>query len=546
MPDRPERRHRLTRLGTPLVLVALLLVGAMTSSASARFHTDRPKVSGFSFSPDAFAVGPMKSATRARRATTIHFTLSKRAAVRITLSRAMPGRRSGRRCAKARKRLAKRKACTRYVVAGRIARRRLKAGPVAIAFSGRVHGRALPGGRYRATITATGAGHHRSVPKTLTFSIGAGAGAGTGTSPSGAKPPSSPSAPAPAGAQRRVVRSCSQTVSSVAAVQSAVAAAAPGAVICLANGTYGKLSLSARPAGEVVVQSAPPGVTTIGGASMSGSNLTLEGFNVVGDEVAVNPGSDHMTVEFNRISGGHFGIDGGPSDSTDVSDFTIRGNKLIGNFGEDAIRLNRYHDGPDADPYGALIEGNEITGVVENGSHNDCLQSVWAGDHLYIQRNYLHDNNCQGFFVKDQDRPIDTLVIQDNLLVRHDLPCQPASLCPNWVMSPVQIFGPVTNHVFRNNTIWANDSDGVSMWRGSGLQNVQMDHNVIWRAESDTSIAGFTESSDIVCKWSGLPSLSASSSRACSPPFANPAASDYRLGNGIGVDWAPADQQYGP
>ena len=87
---------------------------------------------------------------------------------------------------------------------------------------------------------------------------------------------------------------------------------------------------------------------------------------------------------------------------------------------------------------------------------------MWAGDHLYIQRNYLHDNSCQGFFIKDQDRPIDTLVIQDNLLVRHNLPCQPASLCPNWVMSPVQIFGPITNHVFRNNTIWANDSDGIS------------------------------------------------------------------------------------
>ena len=284
--------NRLTRLGTPLVLVALLLVGAMTSSASARFHTDRPKVSGFSFSPDAFAVGPMKSATRARRATTIHFTLSKRAAVRITLSRAMPGRRSGRRCAKPRKRLAKRKACTRYVVAGRIARRRLKAGPVAIAFSGRVHGRALPGGRYRATITATGAGHHRSVPKTLTFSIGAGAGAGAGTSPSGAKPPSSPSAPAPAGAQRRVVRSCSQTVSSVAAVQSAVAAAAPGAVICLANGTYGKLSLRrGRRARSWYNPRRNPGGTTIGGASMSRLQPDARGrFNVAGDEVAVEPG----------------------------------------------------------------------------------------------------------------------------------------------------------------------------------------------------------------------------------------------------------------
>jgi hypothetical protein len=540
MPDRPPRRHSRTRLRTPLALVALLLAASMPSVASAGFHSDRPKVSGFSFSPDAFSVGPMKSATRARRATTIRFTLSKRAAVRITLLRAVAGRRAGRRCVKPTQRRAKRKACTRHVVAGRITRASLGPGALEVAFSGRLRGRALPAGRYRATITATGRNHHRSVPKSVTFNIGAP------TAPSSAPAPPVPAAPVPAAAQRRAGRPCSQTVRTVAAAQSAVAGAAAGAVICLANGSYGKLSLSARPAGEVVVQSAPPAVTTIGGASLSGSNLTLEGFNIVGNAVAVQPGSDHMIVQFNRISGGHFAIDGGPSDSTNVSDFTIRANKIVGNFGEDAIRLNRYHDGPDADPYGALIEGNEITGVVEDGNHNDCLQSVWAGDHLYIQRNYLHDNNCQGVFIKDQDRPIDTVVIQDNLLVRHNLPCQPASLCPNWVMSPVQIFGPITNHVFRNNTIWANDSDGITMWRGTGLQGVQIDHNVIWRADSDASIGGYSESSNIVCKWSGLPSLSASSSRNCAPRFPNPAAGDYRLGNGIGVDWAPADQHYGP
>ena len=49
-----------------------------------------------------------------------------------------------------------------------------------------------------------------------------------------------------------------------------------------------------------------------------------------------------------------------------------------------------------------LIEGNEITGVRENGNHSDCLQTVWVGDHLVFRKNYLHDNRCQGFFVKDQ------------------------------------------------------------------------------------------------------------------------------------------------
>ena len=26
-----------------------------------------------------------------------------------------------------------------------------------------------------------------------------------------------------------------------------------------------------------------------------------------------------------------------------------------------------------------VVEGNEITNVIETGNHNDCLQSVWGG-----------------------------------------------------------------------------------------------------------------------------------------------------------------------
>ncbi|HEY6780866.1 MAG TPA: right-handed parallel beta-helix repeat-containing protein [Thermoleophilaceae bacterium] len=349
----------------------------------------------------------------------------------------------------------------------------------------------------------------------------------------------------PAGAQRRVVRACSQTVTSTAAVQSAVAAAAPGAVICLANGSYGKLTLTGAKAGEVVAQPATSGGATIDGAEVGGTNLTLEGFKVT-DSIEVTPGSNHATVQFNDVSGGYYGVEAGPTTTTTVNDVTIRGNRFHGQFGEDAIRLNRYHDGPDADPYGVLVEGNEITGLAEDGNHNDCLQTVFVGDHLYFRRNYLHDNNCQGFFVKDQASPIDTIVVEDNLIVDHDIDCIPASLCPNFSLAPLQVFGPVNNHVVRNNTIWTPVRDGLAIWRGNGLVNVDISYNVLSRAASDTSFSGFSEHDNTVCKWEGLPSLSATSTKNCSPAFPNKAADDYRLPGGRGVTWAPAGQQYGP
>ena len=69
--------------------------------------------------------------------------------------------------------------------------------------------------------------------------------------------------------------------------------------------------------------------------------------------------------------------------------------------------LNRYHDA-NGDGIGVLIEGNEITSVRENGNHSDCLQTVWVGDHIVFRKNYLHDNRCQGFFIKDQQSAVDT------------------------------------------------------------------------------------------------------------------------------------------
>jgi hypothetical protein len=360
----------------------------------------------------------------------------------------------------------------------------------------------------------------------------------------GSGTPSGPSGASPVPPQRRGVRPCTQTVSSIAAMQSAVASASAGTVVCLADGTYGKLSLSGAKPGEVVAQPATSNGVTIAGANVGGSNLTLEGFKVAG-LVSIQAGSSHATVQFNRISGGGTGVFAGSSSAV-TQDVTIRGNKFVGNYGEDAIRLDRYHDSADADPYGALVEGNEITGVFEDGNHNDCLQTVWQGDHLYIRRNYVHGNNCQGFFVKDQDSAIDTVVVEDNLLVDHTLPCQPTSLCPSWVLTPMQLWGPITHVVIRSNTFWTPYRDGQIWLRGNGLQDVQVDHNVIYHANSDATISGLTESSNTSCRWDLPKPSSSSSTDVCSPPFPNSGAGDYRLPGGRGVTWAAADQQYGP
>ncbi len=346
---------------------------------------------------------------------------------------------------------------------------------------------------------------------------------------------------------------CNNVVSSASAAQSSVSAAAPGSVVCLADGSYGKLSLTAtKSAPGVELRSEHPGGATIAGASLSGSRLTLSQFRVIGDEVTIQPGSTGMVVNRNLISGGYFGVDAGPTSSTYVNDVSVIGNKFQGPFGEDAIRANRYHDtAADADSNGLLIQGNEITNVRENGNHSDCLQSVWGGDSLIFDRNYLHDNRCQGFFIKDQPATVTNVVASDNLFVRNGATCDNAPGCGQ--PSYFQLFAPEANvHIFKN-TIWTPESGSPMTFRDQGWTNVELDHNVVYRLWTDTNLSSFSDHDNTYCKRetaSGgvLPSAT-NSTTACSPPF--PASSlaggdDYRLGNSRGVDWRPASEHYGP
>jgi hypothetical protein len=343
-------------------------------------------------------------------------------------------------------------------------------------------------------------------------------------------------------------------------LQSAVASAATGAVVCLADGSYGKLTLNAQKTGAgVTVRAADPAGATIAGASLAGSGLRLAEF-VSTDGIEVLPGASEMTIEHNRITGGGEGIDAGPTTTTTINDIAIIGNQLIGPFGEDAIHLNRYHDG-DGDGVGILIEGNEISGVRENGNHSDCLQTVWTGDHLIFRRNYLHNNRCQGFFIKDQASlpsssgvvgPIQGITVEDNLFLRDTEPCAPSAAgCgqPNYF----QVFGPYSGFRMTHNTIWGDGVNSLATFReGTGTDTVIGD-NVIYRLWTDTDMSGVTLAENTVCEretsaGGAWPASRPGETTACSLSFVNPAVDDYRLAtaNGRGIDWAPASQHYGP
>jgi hypothetical protein len=542
MPDRPEGDHRRSRfrgrLRTPLILVALLVVAASASTAgafvgaAAARKSSRPVVSGFAFSPPNFAVGAVPVSTRAKRVTTIRYHLSKRATVVVTIARKTSGRRSRGHCVRASAKLAKKRACTRYVTSGKLVRSRQSAGDRAIAFSGRFRGKPLSPGAYRATIVATDARHHRSRAQRTKFTI-------QRPQSSNSAPPPASGGNLPAGAQRRSIRPCTVTLPDLGALTSAVAAAAPGSVVCIAPGTYGKLSLAGRHAGEVVVQ--PAGIATIAGADINGANVTLEGFNVT-DEVTIREGSDHIKVQFNYITGGYMGVNLW-TDDVPISDVSIVGNRFVGPFGEDGIRANRYHDG-DGDGVGLLVEGNEFTGIRENGNHSDCLQSVWVGDHLIYRRNYLHDNRCQGFFIKDQKSPVDTVVAEDNLMLRNAAPCDGASCGQPTVF---HLFGPMNNLTVRHNTIWTPEGGSQTSLREGGWGAVSFTDNVVSRLWTDTSapFASYSASNNVARSREG-PWPATGVAIVANPKFANPAADDYRTNDGRGVTWAPADQHFGP
>jgi hypothetical protein len=346
---------------------------------------------------------------------------------------------------------------------------------------------------------------------------------------------------------------CTQTLSAGANVASAVSGAAGGSVICLSSGSYGTLTLNAKPSSNVTVQAAPAAHVTTGRVELGGSHLVVRGLWVDG-EVVLDAGASYLTVDHDDITGGGEGVYFNTSDCTvanapkwancepdpPISNVVISGNHFhdIGQPGtEDAIHLDNWRS--------VTVTGNEFDHIIESGNHTDCLQSVFGGSGLTFTRNYEHDNDCQGFFVKDGD--VSNVSFTDNLFLRDNEPDGKGEHFANLAQ-----FWNIQGLTVQRNTIW--DGKGIVLV-AEGAQNspsVTLDHNLFTRFSISKAVGTaytVTESYNIFGESPQGMTKGATDSVSSNPQFDGTATDDYRLAsnpNGIGIDWSPAGQQYGP
>jgi hypothetical protein len=347
--------------------------------------------------------------------------------------------------------------------------------------------------------------------------------------------------------------SCGTPVASLAQAEQAVAKAAPGATVCLKSGSYGgKLSLSAKAAGAVTLTAAPGAHVETGSIAISGRHLTVSDLWIHG-EVALTAGASDIAIVHDDISNaGGVGGEGIVFETSDctapnapkwegceaqapISGVAILANRIheIGAAGsEDAIHLDNWRD--------VRIAGNELDHIVESGNHTDCLQSVYGGEGLVFDHNYEHDNDCQGIFIKDGDAT--NVSFTDNLFVRDQVGSY-ANFSQIWNVKGLKI---------EHNTIW--DGKGLALVadEASFQPTATVERNLIatFTLEQPTGTPyAMVERENIFgqAPWSFKPSRS--DHTVAHPRFVAASRGDYRLAHnrrGVGIDWSPTTQSYGP
>jgi len=228
-------------------------------------------------------------------------------------------------------------------------------------------------------------------------------------------------------------------------------------------------------------------------------------------------------VEYNDLANGGYcvGVYSDGADYVPIENTIIRGNKM-GNPSLDAIRISNYD--------GLLVEGNEIYGVIENGSHNDGLQSVWGGKNLTFTRNYLHDNRCQTFFLKGGY--VENVTFTENLSIR------------NRVETPAMdaVHGkiyPTGGFTMTNNTLWDSSSFGLREGSDTPYDYVITD-NVLWELYQEVPDSVVFEDRNVFGKQHWQQDTIGPNS-IIDP---DPAFVDWQI-PGAGITWNPDAQVYG-
>jgi hypothetical protein len=347
---------------------------------------------------------------------------------------------------------------------------------------------------------------------------------------------------------------CALRASSLAAVAAEVNGASVGQVVCLQAGSYtGTLSLAAAHAGDVTLQAAPGAHVTIGGVKVNGSHVVVRNLWIKG-EVALGEGASYITIDHDDISEGGEGVVFETSDCTapnaprwegcephaPVTNVVISANHIhdIGQQGtEDAIHIDNWRN--------VSVVGNEFDHIVESGNHTDCLQSVYGGSNLTFSRNYEHNNDCQGFFIKDGDAT--DVSVTENLFVDDDEPDVRGERFHNLAQA-----WNVAGLVIEHNTIW--DGKGVVLVAENAQvrPSARVERNLISSMSLSRAVGtpyALIEAYNLFgqAPWSFR--SSASDRTSARPRFVETGGNPYSLApnpHHIGIDWSPASQRYGP
>ena len=313
-----------------------------------------------------------------------------------------------------------------------------------------------------------------------------------------------------------------------------------------AAGTYGSLTLTASPASSATLTAAPGAHVVVGGVHVAGKHLVVSQLHSTGG-IEVNSGGGSDVIEHNDVTDPRgYGISvlctHGCGVSDTISNVTISGNEIheTDSSGEgDALRFDGWSN--------ITVKENDIYNIRECASdtcHTDTLQSYQAGiptSGLTLERNFIHDcNAAQGFpFLKDGD--ISNVTITDNLAVR---------MASSGEVTGMFIDDNTVGLSITNNTYQGTSGSDVQSEGSAGNPTASVNHNVFDSFNVPAGKYALTEDYDIFTgnnEWSF--SIGAHSVKSSSPGFANTSADDYRLANNpnhIGIDWAPAEQQYGP
>ncbi len=328
------------------------------------------------------------------------------------------------------------------------------------------------------------------------------------------------------------------------------------AAICLTAGAYGHLSLAGAHGGNVTVEPVPGSSVSLEGVSVAAnsSGISVHNFSISGG-VSLAAGDSHIAIDHNDINGQGPGGDGegvetlsvncsapnaptyfGCTTTTPDTYLTINGNEIHG-YGEgsteDAIHLNDWEH--------VTITANDIYDLEEHGNHTDAMQSVFGGHYMTFAYNYEHDNQAQGFFIKDGD--VSEVTVNENLfLTNNNLGDDEYN---------VQVFN-ATGFTMTNNTVWDGQADILRAEGAAEALTATVNHNVEQNfdvLDEGGPAYALSENYDIFSEAPFTFTKGTQSKVEADPDFASAASDDYELASnpdGIGVNWQPSEYTYGP